>query len=186
MELICVHKKMRQSKYDPKNGHTPIPLEFLDTQRKTIMEFSKEKIVTQEDDWRSTERGSTKTPEYWRGRTVFRILPGGLGSRTSVPAKSRGPARAKAGCPEDIVRRLLKGSGNHRKLPPREGTGGEEPALTEAIPLDRNSKRQLHLQFPRMTRIFLSTLLRSLVSLSARKPGERSFPVRRMFKTSLR
>ncbi|OLP83800.1 hypothetical protein AK812_SmicGene35404 [Symbiodinium microadriaticum] len=67
MELIRVHKKMRQSKYDPKNGHTPIPLEFLDTQRKTIMEFSKEKIVTQEDDWGSTERGSTKTPEYWRG-----------------------------------------------------------------------------------------------------------------------
>ena len=103
MELIRVHKKMRQSKYDPKNGHTPIPLEFLDTQRKTIMEFSKEKIVTQEDDWGSTERGSTKTPEYWRGRTVFRILLGGLESRTSVPAKSRNPARGKAGSPEDIV-----------------------------------------------------------------------------------
>ena len=67
------------------------------------MEFSKEKIVTQEDDWRSTERGSTKTPEYWRGRTVFRILPGGLETRTSVPAKSRDPARGKAGSPEDIV-----------------------------------------------------------------------------------
>ncbi|OLQ10788.1 hypothetical protein AK812_SmicGene5490 [Symbiodinium microadriaticum] len=53
MELIRVRKKMRQSKYDPKKGHTPIPLEFLDTQRKTIMEFSKEKIVTQEDDWRA-------------------------------------------------------------------------------------------------------------------------------------
>ena len=94
MELIRVRKKMRQSKYDPKKGHTPIPLEFLDTQRKTIMEFSKEKIVTQEDDWRSTERGSTKTPEYWSG---------GLESRTSVPAKSRDPARARAGSPEDIV-----------------------------------------------------------------------------------
>ena len=31
MELIRVHKKMRQIKYDPKDGQTPVPLEFLDT-----------------------------------------------------------------------------------------------------------------------------------------------------------
>ena len=50
MQLIRVHKKTRQIKYDPKDGQTPIPLEFLDVKRTTIMEFSKEKIVTQEDD----------------------------------------------------------------------------------------------------------------------------------------
>ena len=103
MELIRVHKQTRQIKYDPKNGHTPIPLEFLDVKRTTIMEFSKEKVVTQEDDWRSTERRTTRTPDYWRGKTVFRILPGGLESRTSVPAKSRFPARSKTGSPDDIV-----------------------------------------------------------------------------------
>ena len=97
MELIRVHKQTRQIKYDPKSGHTPIPLEFLDVKRTTIMEFSKEKVVTQEDDWRSTERRTTRTPDYWRGKTVFRILPGGLESRTSVPAKSRFPARLKTG-----------------------------------------------------------------------------------------
>ena len=68
MELIRVHKQTRQIKYDPKSGHTPIPLEFLDVKRTTIMEFSKEKVVTQEDDWRSTERRTTRTPDYWRGR----------------------------------------------------------------------------------------------------------------------
>ena len=102
-ELIHVHKKMRQIKYVPKDGHTPVPLEFLDTKRKTIMEFSKERFATQEDDWRSTERPATRTLDYWRGRTVFRILPGGLESRTSVPAKSRVPVRSKAGSPEDLV-----------------------------------------------------------------------------------
>ncbi|OLP89146.1 Kinesin-like protein Klp59C [Symbiodinium microadriaticum] len=68
MELIRVHEKMRQVKYAPKEGQTPIPLEFLDVKRTTIMEFSKEKIVTQEDDWRSTERPTAKTPDYWRGK----------------------------------------------------------------------------------------------------------------------
>ena len=43
MELIRVHKKTRQIKYDPKDGQTPIPLEFLDVKRTTIMEFSQGK-----------------------------------------------------------------------------------------------------------------------------------------------
>ncbi|OLP99600.1 hypothetical protein AK812_SmicGene17791 [Symbiodinium microadriaticum] len=34
-------KKMRKVKYDPKDGQMPVPLEFLDTTRKTIMEFAK-------------------------------------------------------------------------------------------------------------------------------------------------
>ena len=97
MELIHAHKKMRQIKYEPKDGQTPVPLKFLDTTRKTIMEFSKHRVVTQEDQWRSTERRTTKTSASWRGRAVFRILPGGLESRTSVPARS------KVGSPEDVA-----------------------------------------------------------------------------------
>ena len=36
-------KKMRKVKYDPKDGQMPVPLEFLDTTRKTIMEFAKDR-----------------------------------------------------------------------------------------------------------------------------------------------
>ena len=53
MELIRVHKQMRKAKYEPKDGHTPIPWEFLDTKRKTIMEFHKGKTDVKEDDRRS-------------------------------------------------------------------------------------------------------------------------------------
>ena len=92
MELIRirVHRKTRKVKYDPNNRRTPVPLEFLVTTRKTIMEFAKDRVVVQEDEWRSTDRHTTRTSESWRGRTVFRILPGGIESRTSVSAKSRG------------------------------------------------------------------------------------------------
>ena len=37
MELIRIHKQMRKALYQPKDGLTPIPLEFLDTKRKTII-----------------------------------------------------------------------------------------------------------------------------------------------------
>ena len=59
----------------------PIPLEYLDNQRKTIIEFSRRKSVTQEDDWRSAERSITKSTESWK------ILSGGIESKTSVPAR---------------------------------------------------------------------------------------------------
>ena len=97
MELIRVHRQMRKAKYEPKEGHTPILLESLDTQRKTIMEFSKSKIVTQEDDWKVSERPTTKASESWKGRTVFRILLAGIESKTTVPAKARDPARDPGG-----------------------------------------------------------------------------------------
>ena len=59
MELIRVHKKTRKVKYDPKEGQMPVPLELLDTTCKTIMQFAKNRVVTQEDDWRVTERPLT-------------------------------------------------------------------------------------------------------------------------------
>ena len=100
MELIRVHKQMRKPKYEPKDGFTPIPLKFLDIQRKTIMEFPKGKSVVQEDDWRSGELPAAKATESWKGRTIFRILPGSIASGTSVPAKTRG---GKNGSSEDII-----------------------------------------------------------------------------------
>ena len=100
MELIRVHKQMRKALYQPKEGLTPIPLEFLDTKRKTIMEFHKGKSVVWEDDWSSGELPAAKAT---KGRTIFRILAGGIESRTSVPAKSKDPARGKKGSPDDII-----------------------------------------------------------------------------------
>ena len=63
MELIRVHKQMRKALYQPKEGLTPIPLEFLDTKRKTIMEFHKGKSVVEEDDWSSGELPAAKAGE---------------------------------------------------------------------------------------------------------------------------
>ena len=80
MELIRVHKQMRKAKYEPKDGHSPIPLEFLDTKRKTIMEFHKGKTDVKEDDWRSGELPASKSTESWKGRTIHRILAGGIES----------------------------------------------------------------------------------------------------------
>ena len=102
MELIRVHKQMRKAKYEPKDGFTPIPLEFLDTRRKTIMEFHKGKSVVKEDDWRSGELPTAKSTESWKGRTIFRILAGGIESKILVP-KVCDPARGKKGSPEDII-----------------------------------------------------------------------------------
>ena len=66
---------MRREKYTPKD--TTIELEFLDTKRKTIMEFSRDKVGTKEDDWKVAERSTARSSEPWKGRTVFRILAGG-------------------------------------------------------------------------------------------------------------
>ena len=101
MELIRIHKQMRKALYQPKGGLTPIPLEFLDTKRKTIMEFPKGKSVVEEDDWSSGELPAAQSTESWKGRTIFKILAGGIESRTSVPAKSRDPFRGKKGSPDD-------------------------------------------------------------------------------------
>eukprot|EP00439_Symbiodinium_sp_Y106_P052759 s3916_g7.t1 len=75
MELIRLHKKTRRTRYEPKEGAVPIPLEYLDDKRKTIIEFSKGQNVTHEDDWRSSEPPTAKVTEPWKGRTVFQILP---------------------------------------------------------------------------------------------------------------
>ena len=93
MELIRLHKKTRRTRYEPKEGAVLIPLEYLDDKRKTIIEFSKGKNVTHEDDWRSSEPPTSKVTKPWKGRTVFQILPGGIENRTSVPAKTRDPTR---------------------------------------------------------------------------------------------
>ena len=80
-------------------------LALLQKKRKTIMEFHKGKTDVKEDDWRSGELPASKSTESWKGRTIFRVLAGGIESKTSVPAKTRDPARGKTGSPEDLISR---------------------------------------------------------------------------------
>ena len=46
VELIRIHKQVRKAKYEPKDEFMPIPLEFLDTKRKTIMEFYRARVLS--------------------------------------------------------------------------------------------------------------------------------------------
>ena len=75
-------------------------------------------------------RPTTRTPDYWRGKTVFRILPGGLESRTSVPAKSRDPARSKTGSPDDIVSKGKPEDSSKNQETAGGFPSGKEPART--------------------------------------------------------
>ena len=125
MEMIRIHKRMRKVKYEPKDGQVPIPLEYLDNQRKTIMEFSKGKKVTKEDNWRSPERPTSPSTESWKGRTVFKILRGGIESRTSVRANLREPGRLEIGSPDDMVSRGK----------PEDSSG--KPGATGSFPLGK-------------------------------------------------
>ena len=91
--------------------------------------------------------------------TIFRILPGGIESKTSVPAKTRDPARGKKGSPEDLVskgkpedssrRTGAAGSSPHGEAPVRRTvrTKGSVPQGTEpkvsAPPLAREDDPDL-------------------------------------------
>ena len=108
------------------------------------------RVVTQEDDWRSTERPTTRISEFEKGRIIFRILSGGIESRTSVPAKTRDPARSKVGSPEDIVSKGKPEDSSKERGPLqasllRRNRQGEESALREAIHWDRYPRRHLPL-----------------------------------------
>ena len=125
MELIRLHKKTRRTRYEPKEGAVPIP---LDNKRKTIIEFSKGKNVTHEDDWRSSEPPTSKVTEPWKGRTVFQILPGGIENRTSVPAKTRDPTRRKVGSPDEELSKGKPGDSSARTGASGSSPPGEVPA----------------------------------------------------------
>ena len=62
--------------------------EYLDSTRKTIYEFTNGRKLTKEDQWKSTVgKKQPITKRAWKGRTIFKILPGGLENRTSVKVR---------------------------------------------------------------------------------------------------
>ncbi|CAE7681264.1 unnamed protein product [Symbiodinium sp. CCMP2456] len=77
--------KMRKTKYTPKAGNTPIPLECLDTARKTIMEFSRSKIETEEEKEKVVELPPTA------GKTVFRSWSAEQSLKTAQQEKKLAP-----------------------------------------------------------------------------------------------
>ena len=110
MELIRLHKRGRHQTFVPSS--TPIPPEFLDSRRKTIMEFKNGKKEVKEDDWkgRFESKNSFHSPEAWRGRTIFKILPGGIENRTSVKVRSTASGPKRRGRPDDELIKANKGA----------------------------------------------------------------------------
>ena len=108
MELIRLHKKERHQTFVPSS--TPIPPEFLDSKRKTILEFQNGKTGVKEDDWKaSVKTKQFHSPQAWKVRAIFKILPGGIENRTSVKVRSTASGPKRRGKPDDELIKAKKG-----------------------------------------------------------------------------
>ena len=144
------------------------------------MEFHKCKSVVKEDDWRSGELPASKSTESWKGRAIFRILAGGIASRTSVPAKVCDPIRRKKGSPEDLLAKVSLNTAQREReqseaLHMERHRSEGEFAPREAFHRERNPRYQLLLYLLRMTLIFkISIPLFLETSLSSWRHGKGS------------
>ena len=130
MELIRLHKRERHQTFVPSS--TPIPPEFLDSKRKTILEFKNGKKEVKEDDWKaSVKTKQFHLPQAWKGRTIFKILPGGIENRTSVKVRSTASGPKRREKPNDELIKAKKGE--------PEKSSGSSP-LGE-VPATRKSKK---------------------------------------------
>ena len=130
MELIRLHKRERHQTFLPSS--TPIPPEFLDSKRKTILEFKNGKKEVKEDDWKaSVKTKQFHSPQAWKGKTIFKILPGGIENRTSVKVRSAASGPKRRGKPDDELIKAKKGE--------PEKSSGSSP-LGE-VPATRKSKK---------------------------------------------
>ena len=101
MELIRLHKRERHQTFLPSS--TPIPPEFLDSKRKTILEFKNGKKEVKEDDWKaSVKTKQFHSPQAWKGKTIFKI-------RTSVKVQSAASGPKRRGKPDDELIKAKKG-----------------------------------------------------------------------------
>ena len=130
MELIRLHKRERHQTFLPSS--TPIPPEFLDSKRKTILEFKNGKKEVKEDDWKvSVKAKQFHSPQAWKGKTIFKILPGGIENRTSVKVRSAASGPKRRGKPDDELIKAKKGE--------PEKSSGSSP-LGE-VPTTRKSRK---------------------------------------------
>ena len=130
MELIRLHKRERHQTFLPSS--TPIPPEFLDSKRKTILEFKNGKKEVKEDDWKaSVKTKQFHSPQAWKGKTIFKILPGGIENRTSVKVRPTASGPKRRGKPDDELIKAKKGE-------PVKASGSSP--LGE-VPVTRKSKK---------------------------------------------
>ena len=130
MELMRLHKRERHQTFLPSS--TPIPPEFLDSKRKTILEFKNGKKEVKEDDWKASVKSKQfHSPQAWKGKTIFKILPGGIENRTSVKVRSAASGPKRRGKPDDELIKAKKGE--------PEKSSGSSP-LGE-VPATRKSKK---------------------------------------------
>ena len=130
MELIRLHKRERHQTFVPSS--TPIPPEFLDSKRKTILEFKNGKKEVKEDDWKASVKAKQfHSPQAWRGKTIFKILGGGIENRTSVKVRSTASGPKRRGRPDDELIKARKGE--------PEKSSGSSPL--GKVPTTRKSKK---------------------------------------------
>ena len=135
MELIRLRKRERHQTFLPSS--TPIPPEFLDSKRKTILEFKNGKKEVKEDDWKaSVKTKQFHSPQAWKGKTIFKILPGGVENRTSVKVRSTASGPKRRGKPDDELIKAKKGE-------PVKASGSSP--LGE-VPVTRKSKKGLRME----------------------------------------
>ena len=175
MKLTRIHKKARSQIFVPVQSTVPIPFEYLDSQRETSFDFFDGSKDSQVDDWKSTlGKAQHRTEKQWKGRTVFKILPGGLERRlTKISVRSTGPNRR--GNPEDQItgnssssgakkfqaptsRIRKKTEGTPVAPPGREkvgsGPSGSEPKPFSMSDLEDDEKDQQKSEMPKMADLF--------------------------------
>ena len=106
------HRRDRHEAYLP--TASPIPDEFLDSKRKTIYEFKNGNKLSKEDQWTSTiGKKQPFTKAAWKGKTIFKILPGGLGleNRTSVKVRSASAGPRRRGKLDEVMAPKKSGGG---------------------------------------------------------------------------
>ena len=109
MELIRLHKRDRYQTFV--RTSTSTPPEFLDSKRKTILEFKDGKKEVKEDDWKASVKAKQfHSPRAWKGKTIFKILPGGIENRTSVKVRSTASGFKRRGKPDDEIIKAPKGN----------------------------------------------------------------------------
>ena len=90
------------------------------------------KKEVKEYDWKaSVKTKQFHSPQAWKGRTIFKILPGGIENRTSVKVRSTASGPKIRGKPDDELIKAKKGE--------PEKSSGSSP-LGE-VPATRKSKK---------------------------------------------
>ena len=127
MELIRLHKRERHQTFVPSS--TPIPPEFLDSKRKTILEFKNGKKEVKEDDWKASVKLSSftrhKLGEVGQFSRFFQV------ALRIVKVRSTASGPGRRGKPDDELMKAKKGE--------PEKSSGSSP-LGE-VPATRKSKK---------------------------------------------